>query len=254
MLIPMTMAVFRVASWCQNKRTTQERQEYELRMSLVVAFINTAVVLVLASYKSDLGILKMEIEIPKLVANLVGMDKLAYDASFLKAHIPIFQGQYRDTTVAWHFEVGLNILISLVLYLILSLLLRALYHCCWRRCKMKCDRSCCCKWVQKHGTRQKTQYDLNWLHAGSEFNLSRSYSIVHLVTWICLTFSSTMPIFYAVGFIFYFLKYWFDKCLVLNYHKKPASYNEQLSFNQVKFFKVGIIMHIFFSLLNHSSN
>ena len=63
-----------------------------------------------------------------------------------------------------------------------------------------------------------------------------------------------MPIFYAVGFIFYFLKYWFDKCLVLNYHKKPASYNEQLSFNQVKFFKVGIIMHIFFSLLNHSSN
>ena len=72
------------------------------------------------------------------------------------------------------------------------------------------------------------------------------------MTWTSLTFSATMPVFYPLCFVFLFCKYWFDKYLVLNYHCKPSTFNEHLCSHQLKYFKLGIVLHIVFSLLTLS--
>lgn len=231
-LIPLTMWVFKSISWCQSTRTTQERYQFVLRTSLIVSFINTVVLTVLGSYESGLLDLDWHFNLEE-VASWLRIEKLEYDANFLKPYLPILRGDFTDTTVGWHFEIGLSILASMLLFLVLSLLLRCCRHCCLRPLKMRLDRCCGGSWVQTHGTRRRTQHDLNEFYSGEEFNISQSYSLVHLVTWVCLTFSSTMPAFYPLGFLFFFAKYWFDKYLVLNYHRKPTTYNEQLSFNQI---------------------
>ena len=99
-----------------------------------MSFVNTVILIVLGSCES--GLLELDwhfkFEIWESVADLVSIDKIEYDANFLKPYLPILRGDFKDTTVAWHFEIGLSILASMILLLVLNLLLRCCRHCCLR--------------------------------------------------------------------------------------------------------------------------
>jgi hypothetical protein len=114
-------------------------------------------------------------------------------------------------------------------------------------------KCCCCCRIRK-GTCQYTQGDLNQLYSGSEFDVAYSYQVLHAIMWLTLTFASTMPFMYTIGFVFYLSKYYMDKYLVLNYNRRSFSFDEQLAYEQSWLFKWPIIMHVFFSLFALSSN
>lgn len=52
-LIPTCMALFNCLSWCQCKRTTQERQSWIIRYSLWVSFVNCVLLVYLGSLHTD---------------------------------------------------------------------------------------------------------------------------------------------------------------------------------------------------------
>ena len=138
-------------------------------------------------------------------------------------------------------------------FLLFTQLYRLLSLCC-HNCRMSCDRIRCCCCCRCIGTCQRTQHDLNNLYTGTEFPVARSYQMLHVVTWITMTFSTTMPMLYGMAFLFYFLKFYLDKYLVLGFHRRPHTFDEQLSQEQVWYFKWPIIMHVVFSIASLSSN
>jgi hypothetical protein len=69
-------------------------------------------------------------------------------------------------------------------------------------------------------TKQCHQEDWNEIYTGEEFSIEDGYSSMHTVTWVALTFSSAMPLLYAVGAVYYIGLYWIDKYLMFNFYRK----------------------------------
>jgi hypothetical protein len=98
-----------------------------------------------------------------------------------------------------------------------------------------------------------TQDDYNDLYTGYEYGIAYSYATMHTITWVVLSFSSGMPILYFFAFLYYLFAYWFDKYLILNFYRKPLTFNEDVPVASLSFFKYPVLIHFLFGIFMLSS-
>lgn len=53
-----------------------------------------------------------------------------------------------------------------------------------------------------------------------------------------------MPIMYVVGFLTFAFAYLFQKCYIIKYHRKTTSFDQDLAFDTIQFFRFSVILHL----------
>lgn len=64
-----------------------------------------------------------------------------------------------------------------------------------------------------------------------------------------MMFSAGFPMFYFLGTLFMLTNYWIFKTLLVKYFKKTTAFNEEMSFNTIWWFKVGLLIHALSTVL-----
>ncbi|CAM9142203.1 unnamed protein product, partial [Ectocarpus fasciculatus] len=72
------------------------------------------------------------------------------------------------------------------------------------------------------------QRELNELYLGPDFLLSTRYAQLMSNFYICLIFSTGMPILCVIAVTNFYLSYWIDKYLFTNFYRTPPYYNSKI--------------------------
>jgi len=102
------------------------------------------------------------------------------------------------------------------------------------------------QWVFKN--RELTQRKLNTLFEGAEYLLSKRYGALLNILFVILTYSSSLPLLYIFGVLFFSSAYWCDKIAILRAMKQPAHYDEKLAVFCTLMMSVGIFIHLAFGV------
>lgn len=89
---------------------------------------------------------------------------------------------------------------------------------------------------------------------GEEFSISKNYSMMYLVTWATMTYSSAMPVLYLFGFLYFFTSYYIERFLIFKYYRKSKVFNEQIPINTSYLFRWALVFHCLFSFMLFSNN
>jgi hypothetical protein len=161
----------------------------------------------------------------------------------------VFQGVYDDLTPLWYRNVGSTILGTMVINIfsapgvkVIENFLRAL-----GRCK---DRSC---GFDERKTKQKSQKAYEALYMGSEFTIDVRYAQILNMVFICMLYSSGMPLLYVIGFLQLLLSYFVDKYFVLKSCKKSANFDEKMDILVKNTMVYAAIIHLIFAIWIYGS-
>jgi len=102
------------------------------------------------------------------------------------------------------------------------------------------------------GTKKATQEEINKLFTGSEFSMSQSYASIHLVSWVTMLYSSSMPVLYPIAAFFFASTFLIEKFLMFNFYKKSQTFNEELPLGLLSMFKWPVVLHCMFSFFVYS--
>ena len=69
------------------------------------------------------------------------------------------------------------------------------------------------------------------------------YANILSVLAVIFMYSSSMPILYILGTIFFFVTYWIDKFLLFHYYKKPIMFDSYLARKSLNWFKYILLSH-----------
>jgi hypothetical protein len=72
------------------------------------------------------------------------------------------------------------------------------------------------------------QRELNELYLGPDFLLSTRYAQLMSNFYICLIFSTGMPILCVIAVVNFYASYWVDKYLFTNFYRTPPYYNSKI--------------------------
>lgn len=147
-----------------------------------------------------------------------------------------FSGKYKDFEEGWYQSVG-TALVRQVATASLSPNIAVLAA--WPTNVAK-------QYILKN--RELTQRKLNTLFEGAEFLLSKRYGALLNILFVILTYSSSLPILYSFGILFFSSAYWCDKIALLRAMKRPAQYDEKLAVFSTLMMSVGILIHLAFSV------
>ena len=149
-------------------------------------------------------------------------------------------GFYDDFSEGWYDEVGQKLLIPVIMQLVMPHLRNGFPYLITaiKRCR---DSGKCCG--ESESTKQLTQDDYNDLYTGPEFGIAYSYATMLTITFVVMTFSAGMPLLYPMAFLYYLFCYWFDKYLILNFYRKPMTFNEMVPVVSTLSFKYPILLH-----------
>lgn len=163
--------------------------------------------------------------------------------------MPLFNGNLVEISAGWYYEVG-RVICMILLAHVLIFQAKKLFQVCCFKCRINCDRRLAKR--KNMLTRKATQLDWNILNTGKEFDVTLNYSSMHIVSWVTMCFSTSMPVLYLIAFLYYFLTYHVDKYLVINYYSKSKSFNEQIPIKSFNLFKWPILFHLVFSMITFS--
>ena len=77
-------------------------------------------------------------------------------------------------------------------------------------------------------TKKESQPELQKVHTGSKFDSTTRYVYLYITLTCCMMFAGTSYILWPVAAVIYFLVYLSDKYLLLNFHPKSNTSNEEL--------------------------
>ncbi|OMJ74974.1 hypothetical protein SteCoe_26002 [Stentor coeruleus] len=144
---------------------------------------------------------------------------------------------YDDFTREWFTKVG-GMLISLVAINIGSPHLFYLFFVYpYEILKRKCVKE-----------ENKSQYELNEIFLGPEFEISARIAQIFNVIFTSYTYSSGLPILNIFCLIFLVIIFFTDKFLLLRHYRKPPYYSEGLYLSALKTLPICIIIHSCISL------
>ena len=154
----------------------------------------------------------------------------------------VLSGEYDDFTREWYLRVGSYILtlmlVSLfsphIIYLILAYPIGA------------CRRKCCYK-------SRKTQFELNNLFTGPEFDIASRTAQILNVVFTCFLYSGGIPLLNIICFVFLIVIFYTDKWLVLRHFKKPPRYDHTLYSSAMKVLPLIVILHCSVSLYTYGN-
>lgn len=77
-------------------------------------------------------------------------------------------------------------------------------------------------------TQQENQLALEEVHTGSKFDATTRYVYLYITLTCCMMFAGTSFVLWPTAAVIYFLTYLSDKYLLLNYHPRSNTTNEEL--------------------------
>jgi hypothetical protein len=110
----------------------------------------------------------------------------------------------------------------------------------------QCNR--CIKSSKMKGNYKTTRKEYFDLFVGPYFEIDLRYSEILTAIFVCLMFSSGIPILYIVLFFGCLFTYWVDKILVFRYYRKPRYFDIGMSNNFMIIIMVGLIIHFLISI------
>lgn len=57
-----------------------------------------------------------------------------------------------------------------------------------------------------------------------------------------------MPILYLIGFLTFLIQFWVYKYLLIRFYRKTVSFDQELPFFTIYYFRIGVLMHCILSL------
>lgn len=98
-------------------------------------------------------------------------------------------------------------------------------------------------------TKQESQPELEEVHTGSKFDSTTRYVYLYITLTCCMMFAGTSFILWPTAALIYFLVYLSDKYLLLNFHPKSNTSNEELHmYAWFRYYNLTIILYITISI------
>lgn len=138
---------------------------------------------------------------------------------------PLRRGEFSDFSEQWYVAVGTSIVLTMALNIVLPHLFPVVLWLItkYRKCS---DRSCGC---DEHRTKCITQRQLNRLYMGPKMFLDERYAQAFNVIFVCLAFSSGMPLLLPIAMLSFIVTYWVDAFLFAYVYRTPPRYSADLA-------------------------
>ena len=123
------------------------------------------------------------------------------------------------------------------------------------------DQSCKCRMTSLHkkkqkkkhldtpNTRQIRQQDLNKIYTGPQIRIGIRSAYTFVFIFVILMYSSTIPLLYPIGMMFFFITYWLEKFFFFHYYQKSTEFDEELPIKSLMLIKYAIILHIVLAIV-----
>ncbi|OMJ87132.1 hypothetical protein SteCoe_11206 [Stentor coeruleus] len=155
----------------------------------------------------------------------------------------IFKGSFSDFEREWFLKVG-NLILTLMIISLGSphlIYLFIAYPLGW------CSRKFCYK-------SKKTQYELNLLYTGPDFDISTRTAMIFNMIFTCFLYSGGIPLLNCVCFIYLIIIYYTDKFLMLRHFKRPPFYTQEIYIAAFQILPWAVIFHCMVSLFMYGNN
>lgn len=91
--------------------------------------------------------------------------------------------------------------------------------------------------------------DYKELHInGVRFDLDGRYGTITAMIFIIMTFSTTMPAMYFLGFLMFIVLYMTDKFMFLRLHQNPGVFTKQVLLDTLSLLEWVMVPHFIFSI------
>lgn len=87
-----------------------------------------------------------------------------------------------------------------------------------------------------------------------DYDMTYRYCNILTVVFICLIYSSGIPILYPIVCFYFMLVYVCDKYMLFRWYKKPAVLDGHIALNSLEWFKFALFMHVIFGSVMYSSS
>ena len=172
--------------------------------------------------------------------------ELEGDASVLENlnSFGLMNGQFTDFGEKWYEEIGVPICITMIInmisphiFVLLEFVMKGYSQC--------VDRS----YSSDHTlTKQVTQHDLENMYTGPEFNLYLRYAQLLNTLFVCLMFSSGMPVLIPIC-CFTFMGYYFaDKYMLFRFYSLPPMLDSALAQAVSSILPYAVMLHLMFGM------
>ena len=155
----------------------------------------------------------------------------------------MFDGDYADFTRDWYLRVGSAIVVTMLISMVSPHFINLLVSYPLKGCRIMCCRG-----------RKKTQYELNQLYIGPEYDIAGKTAITLNIIFSCFLYSGGIPLLNAICFASLFFLYWTENCLIVNYYRKPPVYDDGVNNRVMSLLPYAILLHCGFSIYMYGSN
>lgn len=161
----------------------------------------------------------------------------AYMATLVNAYIPGLDWGglgIKDFTSTWYAEVGSQMVISLFV----QILVMNGYD--W----LTLVWAYCCVRTSGNIKAARTQREMDALFTGSGFKFETRYAELINITYVCLAFSTGMPVMHVVAAAAFFVTFWSDKALFLRHFRTPPFQDATLHKHLTAWLPLAVLAHL----------
>ncbi|GMH83627.1 hypothetical protein TrVE_jg11384 [Triparma verrucosa] len=153
-------------------------------------------------------------------------------------------GGYDDFGEVWYLEIGVPIIMTMIINMI-SPHVSTFVTWILKRYKQWKDRS----FSSDHGiTKMVTQNDLELMYTGPEFLLYERYASLLNTLFVCLMFSSGMPVLIPICFLTFWSYYWVDKFMLFRFFSLPPRLDASLAQQVSSILPYSVLLHLSFGM------
>lgn len=155
----------------------------------------------------------------------------------------VFKGEFNDFKREWFIKVG-NLILTLMIISLGSphLIYLVIAYPIGCFCRKYCYKS------------KKTQYELNMLYTGPDFDISTRTAQIFNVIFTCFLYSGGMPLLNCICFIYLIIIYYTDKFLMLRHFKRPPFYTQDIYIAAFQILPWAVVFHCMVSLFMYGNN
>ena len=224
-----------------------------LAVSLVVAFVNTALKGVLKTlarfeHHHSVSALSASIVLKVFLAQFLNTALIivVVNAKLVALTIDIgigkiFDGEFDEFDMRWYAVVGASVSLTMVLNIVIPHLGPVIQWLVVSPLKRKC-------------TTVYSQQAMDKLYARPEFSLTTRFSMVMNTTFVTLLFCSGLPILVPIAGATFALTYFIDKALILKFYRRPPRYDESLVRTFIASLPWALAFHLIFAMVAYSAS
>ena len=143
------------------------------------------------------------------------------------------EGEYNDFTAAWYGDVGVALTLTMMIYIISPHMAPYLRY---------------TKFICKDKESAPTQAHLNERMIGPDFHHSIRYPQIMVVVFVCMLYSTGIPIMYLIISVTCFSFYWTDKYLFTRWYRTPPLYDASISLQFSAYLPYALLFHLTFGI------